>query len=35
MGTTNKYQVLPPFGFKIIGLFVPVMGEMYEMCYPV
>lgn len=33
MGTSNKYQVLPSFGFKLIGLFVPVMNEMYEMRY--
>lgn len=33
MGTSNKYQVLPAFGFKIIGLFVPFMKEMYEMRY--
>jgi nucleoside-diphosphate-sugar epimerase len=33
MGTSNKYQVLPPFGFKLIGLFVPFMKEMYEMRY--
>jgi nucleoside-diphosphate-sugar epimerase len=33
MGTSNKYQVLPAFGFKLIGLFVPFMKEMYEMCY--
>jgi nucleoside-diphosphate-sugar epimerase len=33
MGTSNKYQVLPALGFKLIGLFVPFMKEMYEMRY--
>lgn len=33
MGTSNEYQVLPAFGFKLLGLFVPFMKEMYEMRY--
>jgi len=33
MKTTNKYQVLPAWGLKAIGLFVPILNEMYEMRY--
>lgn len=34
MGVTNtKMQVLPGWGIKLVGLFVPVVGEMYEMRY--
>jgi nucleoside-diphosphate-sugar epimerase len=33
MNTGNKYQVLPSFGFLLLGLFVPIMREMYEMRY--
>jgi len=31
--TSNKYQVLPGWGMKAIGLFVPFLKEMYEMRY--
>jgi nucleoside-diphosphate-sugar epimerase len=30
---SNKYQVLPGWGLKAIGLFVPILNEMYEMRY--
>jgi nucleoside-diphosphate-sugar epimerase len=33
MKTSNKYQVLPGWALKAIGLFVPILNEMYEMCY--
>lgn len=33
MNASNKYQVLPSWGLKAIGLFVPILNEMYEMCY--
>ena len=33
MNTSNKYQVLPGWGIKALGLFVPVLKEMYEMRY--
>lgn len=33
MNTTNKYQVLPGWGMKALGLFVPILKEMYEMRY--
>jgi nucleoside-diphosphate-sugar epimerase len=33
MNTSNKYQVLPAWGFKALGLFIPIMNEMYEMRY--
>lgn len=33
MDTSNKYQVLPGWGMKMLGLFVPIVGEMYEMRY--
>lgn len=33
MKTSNKYQVLPGWGLKAIGLFVPILNEMYEMRY--
>lgn len=33
MKTSNKYQVLPGWGLKAIGLFVPFLSEMYEMRY--
>ena len=33
MQTSNKYQVLPGWGIKALGLFVPVLKEMYEMRY--
>jgi nucleoside-diphosphate-sugar epimerase len=33
MNTSNKYQVLPAWGMKALGLFVPILKEMYEMRY--
>ena len=33
LGVNAKYQVLPKFMLRLIGLFVPVMGEMVEMIY--
>jgi nucleoside-diphosphate-sugar epimerase len=33
MQTQNKYQVLPVWGLKALGLFVPILKEMYEMRY--
>jgi nucleoside-diphosphate-sugar epimerase len=33
MNTNNKVQVLPAWGIKILGLFVPILKEMYEMKY--
>lgn len=33
MQTSNKYQVLPGWGIRLIGLFVPILKEMYEMRY--
>ena len=33
MNTSNKYQVLPGWGIKALGLFVPILKEMYEMRY--
>ncbi len=33
MQTQNKYQVLPSWGLKALGLFVPILKEMYEMRY--
>jgi nucleoside-diphosphate-sugar epimerase len=33
MHTSNKYQVLPGWGIRALGLFVPVLKEMYEMRY--
>jgi nucleoside-diphosphate-sugar epimerase len=33
MHTPNKYQVLPSWGLKALGLFVPILKEMYEMRY--
>lgn len=33
MKATNKYQVLPGWGLQAIGLFVPILREMYEMRY--
>ncbi len=32
-GVKPKYQALPKFLLRIIGLFVPIMGEMVEMMY--
>lgn len=33
MGKSEKYQVLPAWGIWILGWFVPVMKEFYEMRY--
>jgi len=33
MQTSNKYQVLPGWGIRALGLFVPILKEMYEMRY--
>lgn len=33
MKTSNKYQVLPGWGMKALGVFVPILKEMYEMRY--
>ena len=33
MKTSNKYQVLPGWGIKALGLFIPILKEMYEMRY--
>lgn len=33
MNASNKYQVLPGWGMKALGLFVPILNEMYEMRY--
>jgi nucleoside-diphosphate-sugar epimerase len=33
MNTSNKYQALPGWGMKALGLFVPILKEMYEMRY--
>ncbi len=33
MGAPFQYQVLPPWGMKVLGLFVPILREMYEMRY--
>jgi nucleoside-diphosphate-sugar epimerase len=33
MNTSNQYEVLPGWGMKALGLFVPILREMYEMRY--
>jgi len=33
MGKSNKYTLLPAWGVKILGLFIPYMKEAYEMRY--
>jgi len=33
MKASNKYSVLPGWGVKALGLFVPIMKELYEMNY--
>lgn len=33
MGKDSKYQLLPGFGVKVLGLFVPYLKEIYEMRY--
>jgi nucleoside-diphosphate-sugar epimerase len=31
--TSNKYQVLPGWAIKALGIFIPPVGELYEMRY--
>lgn len=33
MGGPRKIQVLPGWGIRLLGLFIPIMGEIYEMRY--
>lgn len=33
MHTSNAYQVLPGWGMRALGLFIPILREMYEMRY--
>jgi nucleoside-diphosphate-sugar epimerase len=33
MQARNALQVLPAFGMRLLGFFVPILGEMYEMRY--
>ncbi len=33
MGKENKYQLLPRFAVKVLGLFIPFLKEIYEMRY--
>jgi nucleoside-diphosphate-sugar epimerase len=33
MGKSNKYTLLPAWGVKLLGVFVPIMKELYEMRY--
>ncbi len=33
MGKSNKYQLISSFMIRLAGLFVPIMGEFYEMRY--
>lgn len=33
MNASNKYEVLPGWGMKTLGLFMPILREMYEMRY--
>lgn len=33
MGGSDKVSVLPGWGIKLLGIFVPIMGELYEMRY--
>lgn len=33
MGKSDKYQLLPAFMIKLVGLFVPFLKEIYEMRY--
>ncbi len=33
MNTSNKYQVLPNWLLKVLGLFIPIMKELPEMNY--
>ena len=33
MNVSNKYTVLPKWGLRVLGIFVPILREMVEMCY--
>ncbi len=33
MNTDNKYQTMPGWAIKLLGIFIPVLGEMHEMLY--
>ena len=33
MHAKNKMQVLPAWALRLLGLFIPILGEMYEMLY--
>ncbi len=33
MNTSNKYQVLPAWSLKVLGLFIPILRESHEMLY--
>ena len=33
MGVKNTMQVLPGWGIRLLGLFIPILGEFYEMRY--
>jgi len=33
MNVNNKVQILPRWAVKLIGIFVPILREMYEMLY--
>lgn len=33
MKANNNYQVLPGWEIKLLGIFIPVLGEMHEMLY--
>lgn len=33
MGGKDKVSVLPSWGIKLLGIFIPIVGEMYEMRY--
>lgn len=33
MGKNNRYQVLPAWGVKALGLFVPILREVYDVIY--
>ncbi len=33
MKASDKYQVLPKWGLKLLGVFVPILREMYDMSY--
>lgn len=33
MNAGNKYQVIPAWGVKLMGIFIPVLRETHEMLY--